>query len=574
MVRHSGKIAIVVALACALAVGLIAGEVTRRVALARFEARAMADARLRQALMASEIARFRLLPRVLADDRDVVAAVVRPEPGAVQRLNLKLEVLARELGAPVIYVIARDGTTLGASNWRQPNSFVGQAYGFRPYFRDALRHGAGEQFALGSVSRKPGLYLATRTPHDGVVVVKLEFDLIESQWRDAEGITYVTDRNGVILVSSRPRWRFAATRPLSERVRRAEEQTSGVSAIARVPYRVSAPREIVPDLDSRPYLVSTTAPDAAGWQVNLALPLQPTVSSAVRMAQAGAGLIALVLLGTAVILVERARQRRTRTAQLEAAVAERTAALRSEIAERASAEARAAQLREGLRQANRLATLGQVTASVAHETAQPVAAIRSYAATSALLLDRGDAEGVRTNLAAIARLADRIGAVTAHLRGFARKGAGGAGAVPLDAVIEGARLILKEKLSAIDFRVDCAEPGLLVRGERVRLEQVVVNLIQNAAEAVAEVADPLIRLTIAADPREVRLRLQDNGPGIDAGIAPQLFMPFVTSRPSGLGLGLVIARDIVEEFGGTLAALPPADGPGGACFEIMLVRAS
>ena len=570
MSRHSGKIAIVAALGCAIVLALIAGEITRRVTLARFAAQVTADARLRQALMTSEIARFRLLPRVLADDRDLVAAVDRPDPAAVRRLNLKLEVLARELGTPVIYVIARDGTTLGASNWRLPNSFVGQAYGFRPYFRDALRHGTGEQFALGSVSRKPGLYLATRTPHDGVVVVKLEFDLIEAQWRDAQGITYVTDRNGVILVSSRPHWRFAATRPLSGQVRRAEEQTSGVSAIARIPYRPSGPREIVPDQESRSYLVATTAPDAAGWQVNLALPLQATVGAAVRMAQVITGLLALVALGTTAILIERARQRRSRTAQLEAAVAERTAALRNEIAERASAEDRAAQLREGLRQANRLATLGQVTASVAHETAQPVAAIRNYAATSTLMLDRGDAEGVRGNLAAIARLADRIGAVTAHLRGFARKGTGGPGAVSLDAVIEGASLILKEKLSPIRFAVVASEPGLLVRGDRVRLEQVLVNLMQNAAEALHGVAEPTIDLTITATRDEVRLRLHDNGPGIDAGIAEQLFVPFVTSRPAGLGLGLVIAKDIVEEFGGKLGLVAAA---AGACFEIVLVRA-
>lgn len=569
MVRHSGKIAIVAALACAIAIALIAGAVTRRVALARFEARAMADARLRQALLASEIARFRLLPRVLADDRDVVAALQDPSPAALRRLNPKLEVLARELGAPVIYVIARDGTTVGASNWRMPDSFVGKAYGFRPYFRNAWRSGAGEQFALGNVSRKPGLYLATRSADQGVVVVKLEFDLIEAQWRAAEGITYVTDRNGVILVSSRPQWRFAATRPLSDRVRRAEEETSGVSAIARFPYRVIAANLIVPNGEDRQHLVSVTPPDAAGWQVNLALPLQPTVDAAVRMTQIIAGLIAFVLFGIAAILVERGRQRSNRTALLEAAVAERTAELRTEIADRIEAEQRAAELREGLRQANRLATLGQITASVAHETAQPVAAIRNYAAASSLLLDRGEEGEVRTNLTAIGRLADRIGAVTAQLRGFARKTTGGVTAVSLDEVIDGAKLILKEQLSQIPLRIRCSETGLMVRGERVRLEQVMVNLLQNATEALKDTPDPAIDLVIEGKPGEVHLRLQDKGPGIDPAIAPLLFTPFATSRAAGLGLGLVIAKDIVEEFGGTLSSVP---GDGGACFAIVLIR--
>lgn len=563
------RFALIIGLACSLVIALGSGEAARRIALQRLEAQLTADVRLRQALLVSEVARYRLLPRALADDRDVVAALESPGSGATDRLNRKLEQLAVEVRAPVIYVIGGEGQTIGASNWRAPDSFVGKDYRFRPYFRDAMRTGEGEQFALGTVSRKPGLYLATRAARLGVVVVKLEFDAIEAQWGMAQGITFVTDGNGVILVSSRPDWRFAATKDLSDTARRSEEETSGVNAIAPVPFTRDPGALIVPKGERNTYLLKSTAPDAARWHVNFALPLGPNVAPTVRSAQIVSGLIALILVGIVAFIMERTRQRNTRTAQLEAAVAERTAELRREIAERATAEQKASQLREGLRQANRLATLGQVTASVAHETAQPVAAIRNYAASSALLLDRGDHDEVRSNLATISRLADRIGKVTAHLRGFARKGGGEIGPVPLHEVIEGATLILRDQLAGVTFDLEPVRRGLVVQGERVRLEQVMVNLLQNAIEALYCVSEPRIRIAVAADKKNVVLKVSDNGPGVDPAIAPALFTPFATSRTTGLGLGLVIAKDIVEEFGGRLSLQPREHG---ACFEVVLVR--
>lgn len=569
MSRTAVRFAIAAGLMCALLVAIGAGEAARRIALQRFGAQLTADVSLRQALLLSEVARYRLLPRALADDRDVVAALEAPQSRAADRLNRKLEQLAGEVRAPVIYVIGNDGTTVGSSNWRDPDSFVGKDYSFRPYFRDALRNGEGEQFALGTVSRKPGLYLATRAARLGVVVVKLEFDAIEAQWRRAQGITFVTDGNGVILVSSRPDWRFAATQALSTSTRRSEEQTSGVSAIAPMPFARKPGGLIVPKGTAQTFLLGATPPDAARWHVNLALPLEPNVDPAVRSAQFVAGLVALILVGIIAFFIERNRQRNTRTALLEAAVAERTAELRNEMAERETAEQRAAQLRDGLRQANRLATLGQVTASVAHETAQPVAAIRNYAASSAVLLDRGDHAEVRSNLATISRLADRIGTVTAHLRGFARKGSGEIGPVSLDEVIEGASLILREQLARIALDRPAAATGRIVQGERVRLEQVMVNLLQNAIEALHNVPDPRIAIAIAVEPKCVVIDVADNGPGVDPAIAPALFTPFATSRTTGLGLGLVIARDIVEEFGGRLSLEP---GGSGACFRVVLVR--
>lgn len=528
-----------------------------------------ADARLRQGLLASEIARFRLLPLALSGDSDLADAL-RNAPGATHALDLKLERLARDVGAAAIYAIGPDGRAIAANNWRTPRSFVGRDYRFRPYYNDAVRTGAGQQFALGTVSGRPGLYLSRRSPNGGVIVVKLEFDRIERQWAAAGGLTWASNRDGVVLIASRPAWRFAATAPIAAQRATALRSEVGIAAFGPSPIdRIDPARARA--VGSRDTLtLGTTAPDTIGWTVTLAQPDGRAIDTAIRTAQVAAGLGAALLCGLVWIARTQARRRRERTSALEAAVVERTADLRREMNERAALEARAADLREGLRQANRLAALGQITASVAHETAQPVAAIRTYAATSEQLLDRGALDDVRENLRAIARLTARIGTVTAELRGFARKGTGAIQPVPLCEVIDGARLILKERLSRIAVTMPVIPPDLTVMAGRVRLEQVLVNVLQNATEAIEGQAEQAIRIALALTDETATLRITDNGPGIAPDVAARLFTPFVTSRATGLGLGLVIAQDIMVDLGGALRLAP---GPSGATFEIEMKRA-
>lgn len=550
-----------------VAMAALVGRVVERRAQAESLEKIESDARLRQVLLTSEIARFRLLPLALSDDRDVVAAI-QGGNAARRALDRKLADLARSTSASVIYVIGRDGVAIAASNWADRQSFVGNRYNFRRYYRDAMRTGAGTQFALGTVSGRPGLYLSRRTTDGGVVVVKLEFDRIESEWRAAGGITFVTDAAGVVLISSDPQWRFATTRRIDPSVAAAVRADSGATALKQPPFAIVG--DVLRVNGQRGTLQhAATPPGDGGWQVHLAMPLAPAIGSAVRTSALAAAAVTLALVGALWGLWQRARRRAMRTVELEAAVADRTSKLRIEIDERIAAEARAADLREGLRQANRLAALGQITASVAHETAQPVAAIRNYVAAARQWLTRGDTRAVDDNLGAIARLTERIGLVTAELRGFARKGSGTIGPIRLAEVIDGARLILKEHLSQVTFLVPPIPDDLMVVAGRVRLEQVLVNLLQNAIEALATTPDPRIAIELGIEAQAVSLIVADNGPGIDPDVAERIFTPFVTSRESGLGLGLVIAQDIMTDLGGTLRMLPSEQG---ARFALTLRR--
>jgi two-component system C4-dicarboxylate transport sensor histidine kinase DctB len=180
-------------LLAALLIAALAYVVTERRGMAQEMATARTDLAMRQALITSEIARFRLLPIALADDRDVTSALAG-NLGARDALNRKLEALVTATGAPIIYVIGQDGKAIAASNWRSPQSFVGADYSARRYFRDALKMGGASHFAMGTVSHRPGLYIAQRTAQGGVVAIKLEFDRIEAAWAKGDGATFVTEK--------------------------------------------------------------------------------------------------------------------------------------------------------------------------------------------------------------------------------------------------------------------------------------------------------------------------------------------------------------------------------------------
>lgn len=547
-------IAVLMATAVAVAGAWIAGAGTRDALITSTRT----GAQLRAALLDSEIARFRLLPLALSDDRQVAATLAGAPAGP---LNAKLEALTRTTGAAAIYVVGADGRTRAASNWRTPQSFVGSDYRFRRYFREARARGEASQFALGTVSRHSGLYLARRTPTGGVIVVKLEFDAIEAAWRRAGGDTRVENAAGLVLVASDPGLRFAVARPILPAVLAALRREAALP-------ETSAPVLLPP---ARGNLIESSVPTSQpGWSLSLRRSVGPAVAAAQRTAGLVGFLAVLALAALIWSLRQRATLSRRRTSELEAAVAERTAELRREIEERAAIEARAADLREGLRQANRLATLCQVTASVAHETAQPVAAIRTYAETSVQLLDQGATDMVRDNLDTIRRLSDRIGSVTAQLRGFSRRQPGEVRPLPLAEVLDGALLILKEQLRNVRLERPAIGTHLLVMGGRVRLEQVFVNLLQNATEALAGRPDPTIAIRLTLAEGLVWVRIHDNGPGIAPDIAARLFTPFATSRSNGLGLGLVISSDIMTELGGSLRWLAEERG---ACFELELRRA-
>ena len=554
-------------------------------AAAAADAAAGQTARSHAGLLASELQKFRLLPLVLIEYPDVATALETQAPTAVARLNRTLELLADRTDAAAIYVIDAKGVTVAASNWRLPTSFVGQNYSFRPYFRDAMSRGASELFALGTISGRPGLFLARRLTANGrsagVVVVKVEFDRLEATWARAGGHSFVTDSHGVILITSVPDWRFRTTHPL-DAATLAQARTTlqfGSGPPRAAPLVMAGATATV---NKARYRVGSLPVPLAGSRLVHLEPLAGPLAAATTSVRLR-GLAILIILGVVAGLAWRSREKRQLQQEarlaLEQEVVRRTAELSEtnrqltiESRERLEAEQRFRAAREELAQANRLGSLGQITAGVAHEINQPVAAIRTFAENAGIFLDRDQIEPVRGNLAQIIDLTARIGSITAELRTFARRRTPLRGAIGIGSVIDGALLILGERARQI-VTVDLAPDmrGALVVGDRVRLEQILVNLLQNALDAVAGMAAPRILIAAVVAGSDMTITVGDNGSGLDPTIADQLFAPFISAKPEGLGLGLGIARDIAREFGGELEI--GSSTLSGAAFALRLKRA-
>ncbi|KLE33865.1 ATP-binding protein [Aurantiacibacter luteus] len=541
-----GRLALIVATslvlvaAVAFAALFLVQRVERDAALFEVETRARSDAQILANGLRSELSKFELVPRVLAEDLEV-AAVVQGDRGTRRALDRRLERIAEQTGAAALYVMDADGLTLAASNWNLPTSFVGSNYAFRGYFRDALAQGEASQFALGTVSRAPGLYIAHSIVVDGrprgVVALKVEFDEAEQVWRDSGVRAFVSDAEGIVLIASDPAWRFTMLQRFASAGRdaAADERQYGVAGF----------RRFAPDIPDAALVSVPVGYPAQGtaeeWNLHLLAETGPQVAAAQQTARLE---VLLGLVALALVLWAAFQWRRHRQAQTRSIIAARTATLR-----------------EQLTQANRLATLGQVTAGVGHEIRQPLAASRLFAENGQRMIAAGDTGGAADNFAHIAGLMERIGQITDELLRFSRRTAREPGDVQLARAIDGAMLLLRDRIEQSGVTIERPSSSLaetIVRAEPVRLEQVLVNLLQNALDAVGE--GGRIEITIACDANFARLSVLDDGPGLTREEADQLFQPFATTKPDGLGLGLVISLDIMQGLDGDLVVEPSGDG--------------
>lgn len=534
--RALAVLLVLVALAATLATQLAVRDAT----LARLDQEAQVAADGRALTLDSILDRQRAVTSVLALDQQVIELLRGSDAAGARAVSAKMDLLRDETQSDVIYLLDAGGRAVAASNWDQPVSFIGHDFGFRDYYRQAVAGGTGQEYALGTVSGRPGLYLA----HDiragagpllGVVVVKVEFDRLEAVWTREGGDTHVLDAEGRVLISGRPGLRFQALPP-----------APGLR-VASAPVR------------------------GADWT----LQVQRPVRDALRLAWLAAGtvLLSVLLAGLAAGLILSRLRRAARRARLEAlyradlerAVAERTRDLSDEMRERRAAEARLVQLQSDLVQANKLATLGQVTAGIAHEVNQPLATIRLLAENGRTLSDSA-AVPLRANLDRIVGMTERIARIMQELRGFSRKATGRVQAVPLADALQASLMLTasRRRTTAMALELPDLPPDLRVMAEAVRLEQILVNLLTNAHDAQMDRPDPRIVISVDAQGGRVRLTIRDNGPGLSARMTRQLFTPFATDKPQGLGLGLVISRDIARDFGGDLDALPPEPGRGAA----------
>ncbi len=535
-----------------IAAVLVSDGLTRQRAVLELGKQADISSEILSSTLERELEKYRLASLVLAQDADAMAILQGARGPRLMRFNMKLEGLSQQMGAAAIYLLDTRGTTLASSNWAIPETFVGQNYRFRSYFRAALSAGSHEQFALGTISRRPGLYLSRRLDREGValgvIVSKVEFDALESEWKKAGIDAFVTNPDGVILVTSRADWRFKTVEKLTEEMqfKMLKDLDYGDRPLQVLPaYQEQIIAKVSDRKSQTKPLIESIVTLQNGWVLHVLRRTDTAIEPAVFAGRLGVFAVAMVVLTliTFWIYVRRSA----------AFVAERDLAQRQRL------------LQERLVQLNKLAALGQIAAGVGHEINQPLAAISSYAQNGLAFLARGNPKGVSDNLTRIGQLCERIGAITGELRGFARKATGTMSATSMKQVIDGALLLLRDRIKTAGARVIVSKKDAFVLAEAVRLEQVLVNLMQNALDARGQ--GLVLEIGVTITEAFVEIEVRDNGPGLSEAARLALFQPFSTTKRDGLGLGLVISRDIVADFGGELVALSPE---AGASFLIRL----
>ena len=215
--RLAGWLAVLLAVALLVLVPAATYWAVRGGALENLRDEGLAAARSRALTLESILDRQRAVVAILAEDAMVSDVLRNPGAAEWQDLSVKLERLRAETQSTVLYLLDDSGRTVAASNWNQPDSFLGHDYGFRDYFRGALTEPTAMEFALGTVSGQPGLYLS-HSVHDeaallGVVVVKVQFDALEAAWARSPNATHVTEADGRAIITTNPGLRFTDLSP-------------------------------------------------------------------------------------------------------------------------------------------------------------------------------------------------------------------------------------------------------------------------------------------------------------------------------------------------------------------------
>lgn len=556
-------------------------------------------------LVGNELNRYRPIPELMAEHPLLAAALSAPDnPATIHQANEEMQRMATIVGSSDVYLMDTTGLTIAANNYQQTGSFVGRNFSYRPYFYEAMQTGdSALYFALGSTSRVRGLYFSHPVSSEqgqllGVVAVKVLVHELESQWhrpasvRESEMV--VLDEAGVSFLASKPDW-------LYRDFTGSEEESPGEASRLRYPDRELKPvafdhldkplgltgssglLRLQNNGGAQEYLSVRTPLPKLDWTLQVMVSTRSVLWTRLAVTAGGIALYVGVLLAW---LYLRERYRREaelalRGEQLELSVAERTVDLErsnrklmDEIRERERAQSELRETQQELIQAAKLAVLGQMSAGLNHEMNQPLTAIQTYARNSRRFLEKGANDMVDANLSEIVLLCDKMAELTRQFKVFARKSEGPPAVVDFRLPIDASLKIIAAQKSSADVEIlwNRPEQPVWCHGDLIRIEQVMVNLLANAVQAVENQQQPVIALHIEEQGDAWCCVVQDNGSGLPAN-AEQIFEPFFTTKSvkQGLGLGLSISRQIADALGGKLTGRNRA-GAAGAEFEFILKK--
>jgi len=546
-----------------VAVGVVL--VTNRWLSERFTETTRNRAELRLALysgnLTSELQRTSVVPLLLSGDPAISAALIKRDFSGT---TLRLIQVQGEIGVASILLLDQDGRTVGATNrnmlgrsFRQDALFIDAQRTKETVFTVSPRPGNGFDFTYSRVVMVDGRSV-------GVIVVAADLMKYERAWAGLQDAVLITDSQGTVILATQPRWRGV---PL-EQVLSAGEVPS---ALDRALKGAAGWAQYPPDayVSGEGVLRTDTRVPFRGWRM-VAFTAYDSVRERVN------GVLALEIMGFAILAAMTfyilSRRAWSQTMSFRAESAELrllNARLQREVAEREKVQKDLAVAELTLAQSSKLAALGEMSAAVSHELNQPLAAMKTYLAGARLLLQRKRPEEALSSFQRIDDLIERMGAITRQLKSYARKGGEAFEPVDLRACLSSALSMMEPQLKLRVVKITRTLPRspVMVVADRLRLEQVIINLLRNALDATKDSARPQIDLILSAG-ETATLTVRDNGHGI--ADLDTLFEPFYTTKKpgEGVGLGLAISSGIVTDLGGRLTARNAPDG--GAVFEVQL----
>lgn len=552
-----------VALLVVLAVVVVL--VSNRLLTDRYTADTKSRAEVRLALytgnLMAELQRTSVVPLLLASDPELGTAL---KDGNFSGTSAKLIALQEELGVASIRLIDSNGRVVGATN----RNVLGTNHRNETYFVEAQRT---KDTIFSPVMRDTGgfdfLYaraVMVDAKAMGVIIVSVDLMKYERAWAGLQDAIMVTDSEGTVVLSTEPRWRGL---PMDDALALRDPP----SAIARALQATAEWTQDPPDAYVRGEAVMKTEARVPfrGWKI-------ATFTAYGSVREQVNGILALEIMGFAILmaftfyLLSRRAWSRSVSFQRESAELRLlNARLQRAIAEREKVKKDLEVAELTLAQSSKLAALGEMSAAVSHELNQPLAAMKTYLAGARLLLQRKRLDEALSSFQRVDDLIERMGAITRQLKSYARKGGEAFEEVDLRACVSSALAMMEPQLKARVVKISRGMPrqAVMVMADRLRLEQVIINLLRNALDATKDTKDPQIDILLSAG-ETATLTVRDNGHGITD--LENLFEPFYTTKKpgEGVGLGLAISSGIVTDLGGRLTARN-GDG-GGAVFEMQL----
>lgn len=397
----------------------------------------------------------------------------------------------------------------------------------------------------------------------GIILVEVNLSKIEKAWIDTSEAVIVIDHLDQVLISSKPDWIKTKINDKSQ-----PSQSSNIlNSMQSFTQWEDLPAEAY--LNKNTLLKLESNLSEQNWKI-LYYSTYATVREKVN------GIIALEITALAILLtlIFYLLSRRSRIQSIifmeeSNKLRDINSKLKNEMNEREKAEKNLKVAEQSLEQYSKLAALGEMSAAVSHELNQPLAAMKTYLAGAKLLLQRNRPNEALSSFQRVDDLIERMNVITKQLKSYARKGREELVQVDLKMVISYALDIMASQLNLlqVEYLQQMPDEPVMVLGDQIRLEQVVINLIRNSLDAMAKTNNPKLKIILKTNNNAV-ITVIDNGHGISD--LKSLFEPFYTTKDPGhgVGLGLAISSGIIKELGGRLVAKNSPDS--GAIFEITL----